>query len=104
MKLNKLAFFIASSRYCCTVPVSTTGSLWTGFGGFRYAACRFLLTKVDPHLGARTRRNACQFIQPGVDYVAQPVPSRHLRSRLREWVRINETLALLVLDSRKMAA
>ncbi|WP_460971076.1 hypothetical protein [Spirosoma migulaei] len=92
MSNSKSRLFFFPNRFCSTIPVSTTGSLWVGYGGFHYTACSFLLTKLDPGLGVRTLRAACQFIPVGFYYVTTHYPSRHLRSRLRKWIRIDDSL------------
>ncbi|MVM35953.1 hypothetical protein GO755_38425 [Spirosoma sp. HMF4905] len=92
MKIKiKSLLIVVPSRSCYTVPVSSTGSLWTGYGGWRYSACSFSLVKLNTHLKARINHSACRFIHPGVDYFTNPYPSAPLSSHspLRRWAKID---------------
>ncbi|MVM35493.1 hypothetical protein GO755_36060 [Spirosoma sp. HMF4905] len=102
----KLPFFAFPNRYCFTVPVSATGSLWAGYGGWRYLACSFALRRLTTQHKSRKTPSACQFIAPDVDYTASPFSSRPLRSQFQTWTRIDEVMSLPIPETHlpKMAA
>ncbi|WP_461089972.1 hypothetical protein [Spirosoma gilvum] len=73
--------FHRSTPYCLTIPASSTGSLWTGYGGWHYQVCTFLLIlRPDRHKSAL--RKSTQFIRPGIDYVTQRFRSSQIGSSI----------------------
>ncbi|MVM35224.1 hypothetical protein GO755_34700 [Spirosoma sp. HMF4905] len=100
---GKPHFVTYASHYCCTVPVSTTGSLWAGYGGWHYRACSFLISKRSALHKFHYTNSTCQFIPPTVNYVSSSFPSRPLRSVLRTWRKIDDPFVLPG-KSRKLAA
>ncbi|MVM37085.1 hypothetical protein GO730_04425 [Spirosoma sp. HMF3257] len=68
MRLAPKIFRFGPGRYCYTLPVSATGSLWSGFGGWHYRACSFSLIE-STRRRSRLSPTACQVIQPGVDFM-----------------------------------
>lgn len=87
--------FVFPNRYCCTIPVSTNGSLWTGYGGWHYVACSFSVNKLSTLHKFHFTPSVCQLIPPDVDHINRSLPSRQLHTRLRPWQRIDETFAIL---------
>ncbi|WP_461093233.1 hypothetical protein [Spirosoma gilvum] len=72
--LMNFQMFIRSTRFCFTRPVSSTGSMWTGYGGWHHRVCTFLLVQ-NPDKHKHILRRACQFIRPGDDYLSQRIHS-----------------------------
>ncbi|MVM36199.1 hypothetical protein GO755_39685 [Spirosoma sp. HMF4905] len=79
--LNKVFAFSSSDRLCYSVPVSSTGSLWDGFGGWLFRVCSGLF--IEPaRRQSRTIRTACRVIQPGRDFLGSSYPSPCCLSQL----------------------
>ncbi|MVM28436.1 hypothetical protein GO755_40500 [Spirosoma sp. HMF4905] len=75
-------FVVSSSdRFCYGVPVSSTGSLWDGFGGWLVRVCAGLL--LEPvHRQPRATHTVCRVIQPGSDWQGRRYPSQVCQIRL----------------------
>ncbi|WP_460956060.1 hypothetical protein [Spirosoma litoris] len=69
MRFYPKIFKFGPGRNCYTLPVSATGSLWSGFGGWHYRTCSFALTP-PLHRRPKQSQSVCQIIQPGVHFIS----------------------------------